>query len=59
MKIVKTKRPPMSTNITFRLQNESLKKIAEIAKENKVSRQLVVNRLIEKALNSKNFSIEI
>jgi predicted transcriptional regulator len=57
VKVIDKKKSVMSTNITVRLQDELLKAIADLAKQHKVSRQLIVNRIIEKSLKDRNFSI--
>jgi hypothetical protein len=59
MKIVNTKKQPMTENITIRLQKESMKMIASLAQVHKVSKMLIVNRIVEKSLKDPKFEIEL
>ncbi len=59
MKIVNKKKQPMTDNITIRLQKESMKIIASLAQVHKVSKMLIVNRIVEKSLKDPKFEIEL
>ena len=60
MKVLADKlKEPMTRNITIRLQDKSMKMVAALAMEYKVSRMLIINRIVEKSLRDKNFSIEL
>ena len=60
MKVIeKNKRIPFTKNVTIRLEEDTLKMILSIAMEYKVSRQLIINRILKKSLASRDFSIEL
>ncbi len=59
MKVIDRNNRSRTTNITFRLSPKVFKAIAELAKKHEVSRQLILNKILEKCIDSGEFFIEI
>jgi predicted transcriptional regulator len=57
MKILIKKKQTRS--VTLRLADEVMRRIDDLAKENKISRQLIIESILETAMNLKDFEIKV
>jgi predicted transcriptional regulator len=46
-------------NVTLRLSEDTMRKIDEVAEENEVSRQKLIEAILEQALGDKNFVVRL
>jgi predicted DNA binding CopG/RHH family protein len=61
MKIVKNRKTPAGDkhNVTVRLSEDTISKAGKIAVENDISRQKLLEAIIEQALSDKNFVLKL
>lgn len=57
MKILIKKKQTRS--VTLRLANQVMQRVDVLAKENKISRQLLIESILDTAMNSKDFEIKV
>jgi predicted transcriptional regulator len=55
VKIKKTK----YRSVTLRLDEKVMQRVDEVAKEHEISRQCVIEKILETAMNDKKFEIEV
>lgn len=58
MKIVK-ENTPRTRGVTLRISEETMKKIDKIAEENDLSRQALIEAILEQVISDKNFVVRI
>lgn len=58
MKVVKEKSNESRT-VTLRIAESTMQKVDEVAKENKLSRQKLIEAILEQVLNDKKFVLKI
>ena len=61
MKVIKDKKSKKEEkqNITLRLKGETIEKASKIAYDNNISRQKLLESIIEQVVNDKNFVLKI